>query len=287
MAADSIALDPDDTLYTPAKRTVRVDKAWESDTLMTTSESVLYDAERDLLYVSNINGQPGEKDGNGFISSVNLEGEVVEQHLFSGFLDAPKGMGINGNKLYVTDIDKLVEIDLDRKVSTNTWKIDTAKFLNDVAVGDDGTVYFSDSQTNTIYSLRDGDVSLYMHNDELNGPNGLFIDGSNMMVTSMNGSQLLKVDMNDNDNIEVITEDIGAGDGLVPVGDGSYLASSWNGEVFYIDQDGNKQSILNTQNEKINSADIEYIEEKNLLLVPTFFDNRIVAYKLSDDNSGN
>jgi outer membrane protein assembly factor BamB len=276
-----------DTAQTAERSTTRLEKVWETDTLMTTSESVLYDKERDLIYVSNINGGPAEEDGNGFISAVNLDGEVVDQYFFSGYLDAPKGMGLRGDKLYVTDIDELVEIDVNTKVSTNKWKIDTAKFLNDVAVSDDGTVYFSDSRANTIYSLEDSEVTVFLHDENLNGPNGLLVNDSIMMVATMNGSKLLKINMNDKSNLEVMTEEIGAGDGVVAVGDGSFLVSSWNGEVFFIDEQGNKQSILNTRGDEINSADIEYIQEEDLLLVPTFFDNRIVAYKLNRNNSDN
>lgn len=287
---DSTAgIDNNDTTQTAERNTARLEKKWETDTLMTTSESVLYDKERNLIYVSNINGNPTEKDGNGFISAVNLNGEVVEQYFFSGYLDAPKGMGLLGDKLYVTNIDELVEVDVNTKVSTNKWKIDTASFLNDVAVGGDSTVYFSDSGSNTIYSLKDGEISVFLHDENLKGPNGLLVDDSTMMVATMNGSQLLKVNLNDKNNLNVMTEEIGLGDGVVPVGDGSFLVSSWKGEVFFIDERGKKQSILNTQGDEINSADIEYIQEENLLLVPTFSDNRVVAYNLSrnnDDNSG-
>ncbi|MDZ7606331.1 MAG: hypothetical protein U5K79_12260 [Cyclobacteriaceae bacterium] len=62
--------------------------------------------------------------------------------------------------------------------------------------------------------------------------------------------------------------------------DGNYLVSDWNGEVFYIDNSGNKTSLLNTKAQKKNTADIWFISEEQLLLVPTFFDNRVVAYKL-------
>lgn len=282
----TVGTNDTDTTQTAAQNTARLEKKWETDTLMTTSESVIYDKERELIYVSNINGDPTEKDGNGFISALNTNGEVVEQYFFSGYLDAPKGMGIHGDKLYVTNIDELVEIDVNTKVSTNTWRIDTAKFLNDVAVGGDGTVYFSDSRANTIYSLQDGNVAVFLHDENLQGPNGLLINDSIMMVATMNGSQLLKINMNEKNNLEVMTEDIGAGDGIVAAGDGSFLVSSWNGEVFFVDENGSKQSILNTRGDEINSADIEYIEEENLLLVPTFFDNRVVAYQLNRENSG-
>ena len=259
-----------------------LEEIWVLDTLMITPESVIYDKKRDRIYVSNINGDPSEEDGNGYISSVGPDGELISAYLFSGYLDAPKGMAIVEDKLYVSDITKIVEIDLNTEVSTNTWEIDTAKFLNDVAAGPDGKIYFSDSRTNTIYTINNDKPEVYISDAKLNGPNGIFIDGNTMMVTNMGGSELLKINMDDK-NISTMSTGIGAGDGLEPVGDGRFLASSWSGQVFLIESDGTKETILDTQIEKINAADIGFIADKKVLLVPTFSDNRVVAYKLKDN----
>jgi len=79
----------------------------------------------------------------------------------------------------------------------------------------------------------------------------------------------------------VIADSIGAGDGITPTSqDGCFLVSDWNGEIFYIDNAGHKTSLLNTKDKKKNTADIYFIPEEQLLLVPTFFDNRVVAYRL-------
>ena len=259
-----------------------LEKIWESDTIYNTSESVLYDKVRDRLYVSSIVGEPADEDGNGFISATNLNGEVINVYHFSGYLDAPKGMALKGDRLYVTNIDALYEIDVKTNVSTEKVKIDTAQFLNDVAVGPEGAVYFSDSRTNTIYKLQNNEVSVFLNSDELNGPNGLYFDGNTLMVTTMNGGQVLKINM-DNKNITEFASGIGAGDGIVPVGNGSWLVSSWTGKVFLIDSQGNKKLLLNTEDDNMNAADIEYIQDENMLLVPTFNGNSVIAYRLNLD----
>src|SRR6185295_5962121 len=84
---------------------------WQTDPQLTTCESVIYDKANDVLYVSNIDGTPDAKDGNGFISAVALDGTVKSLKWVTG-MDAPKGLGIFGGKLYATDIDKIVEIDI-------------------------------------------------------------------------------------------------------------------------------------------------------------------------------
>lgn len=259
---------------------VEVEQLWATDTMMLTSESVLYNPDDNLLYVSNINGQPTEKDGNGFIATMNTQGEIINGYWFSGSLNAPKGMAISDGKLYVTDIDRLVEVDLETRVSSQIWEIDTAQFLNDIVEGPDGALYFSDTNTNTIYKYHDGEISVFLQNAQLKGPNGLYIENGQLMVATMNGGELMRINM-DNMEMTSITSEIGAGDGLVPMGDGRMIASSWNGRVFIVDQDGTKQTILDTREENMNSADIEYVPTENMLIVPTFNDNRVVAYRIS------
>src|SRR5687768_14467011 len=73
---------------------------WETEPLLTTCESVLYDDAQDVLYVSNINGVPDGKDGNGFISKVSIDGKITEANWVKG-MDAPKGLGLANGKLYV------------------------------------------------------------------------------------------------------------------------------------------------------------------------------------------
>src|SRR5690606_21160707 len=73
---------------------------WTTDTLLTTSESVIYDKKRDILYVSNIVGKPDDVDGEGFISKLDLNGKITDTVWVEGF-DSPTGMGIHGDTLYV------------------------------------------------------------------------------------------------------------------------------------------------------------------------------------------
>src|ERR1700712_245282 len=85
-------------------------KLWQTDTLLKTPESVLFDAGDKLLYVSNINGQPWEKDGNGSIGKVGLDGKIINANWVTG-LNAPKGLGRYKNLLYAADIDNVAVID--------------------------------------------------------------------------------------------------------------------------------------------------------------------------------
>lgn len=255
---------------------VSLTRKWETDTLLTTCESVLYDKGHDVLYVSDINGQPDAKDGNGFISKVNLDGTIADAHWVTG-LDAPKGMGLYNNHLYVADIDKIVEIDTETGKISNTYPVDGAQFLNDVTVGADGKVYVSDMNKGTIILLDNGKVSTWL--DNLQNPNGLLALDGKMLMALWNPKTLNVIDMQTK-QVEMKTDSLENPDGVEAVDDNSYLVSSWNGMVHYIGPDWKETVILDTRADSVSAADIEYIQEKKLLLVPGFFKNKVIAYEL-------
>lgn len=255
-------------------------KAWETDTTLRTPESVLYDDRSDVLYVANIDGKSDELDGNGFISKVSLDGKIQNLRWTSG-LNAPKGMGLYRNRLYVTDVYRLVAINTETGQAEKTWDaVDkTGAFLNDVTVAKDGTVYVSDNRKNKIYRLKDDNWEVWMEGEQLNSPNGLLAVGNDrLMVGCTKKGELQTVDVNTK-AMTKIADGMAATDGIVPEGKGNFFVSDWNGQVFHVSADGTKEQLLDTREQKINSADIEYVAKKKLLIVPTFFSNKLVAYQ--------
>ncbi len=252
---------------------------WRTDEVLNTCESVLYDKNLNQLFVSCINGSPAEKNSEGFISVVKLDGTIQSLKWVTG-LNAPKGMAILGGKLYVADIDELVVISIKKAKIVDRIPVEGATFLNDVAVSPDGKVYFTDSDTGIIWIYSGGKLQLWIK-EGLNRPNGLYIEEDRVLLTS-SGSQDLKVIDRSTGEAKVVTTDIGHGDGVEFTGkQGYYLTSSWSGEVFIISPDYNKLSLLKTSDQEINSADIGFNMEEQVVYVPTFFDNRVVAYKLT------
>ena len=270
----------DSTADTAAEKQYVLTQVWYTDTVMTTCESVLFDGQRNTLFVSCINGTPSDKNGSGFIARLNPDGTVQTREWVPG-LNAPKGMGVFGNRLYVTDIDELVVIDIDKGSIVEKIPVEGASFLNDIAVDSDGTVYFSDSDTGILWTYADGKVTPWI-TEGLDRPNGLYVEPSRVLLTS-SGSQDLKVIDKATGTFETVTTGIGAGDGLEFTGkEGYYLASSWTGEVFLIHPDYSKETLLKTSDQEINSADIGFNQAEQIVYVPTFFDNRVVAYRLEE-----
>jgi sugar lactone lactonase YvrE len=249
---------------------------WETDTVLTTCESVLYDKANDVLYVANIAGKPDSVDGVGFISKVGLDGKVTEAQWVKG-LNAPKGMGIANGKLYVADITTLVEIDPANGTVTNKYPVEGAQFLNDVTTDNSGKVYVSDSNTGAVSVLENGTVSSYLADQH--GPNGLLADGDTFLIALWADKTLNTVDASK--QVVMKADSIENPDGIEAVGDGGYLVSSWNGKITYVAPDGRTKEILNTTADGVSAADIEYIADKKLLLIPTFFKNKVVAYELN------
>jgi outer membrane protein assembly factor BamB len=251
---------------------------WKTEPVLTTVESVIYDKDRDMIYSSNINGKPDSLDGNGFISKISADGGIPTPYWIKG-MDAPKGMGIYKGKLYVADINKIHEIDIDAGKIVKTYPVEGSQFLNDVTIDDSGKVYASDSNTGNIYVLDNGAVSTWLSG--VGGPNGLLSEGNNMWVLSWKDQTMNAVDATSK-QVTMKADSLENPDGIEAVGDGTYLVSAWNGMIRLVDPASGKVTLLlDTRADSVSAADIDYIPEKRLLLVPTFFKNSVVAYELN------
>ncbi len=254
-------------------------KYWASDPYLETSESVLYNPWDNTLFVSCIYGKPTDKDGNGLIFKISIENGQTIQERFAKDLNAPKGMGLSPDTmtLYVTDIDRLVLVHARSGIILKSYPIQGAKFLNDVFVDPtDSTVYFSDTETGKIHRLKGEEISVLTR---VKAPNGITAyNDSTLLVLSFAGQEMYLIDKRSG-KVNTVPEGIPNGDGIVPDGQGGFFASDWSGQIFHLDQDLHPSLLLDTRKKEINAADIEYVPQQQLLLVPTFFKNDVTAYK--------
>jgi hypothetical protein len=258
-------------------QSVELKQVWATDAVLEVPESVYFYWEEMVLFVSNIKGTPLDHDGNGYISRLSLDGKILEQKWVTG-LDAPKGMGVWKNSLFVTDINRVVEIDIRAGKIVKEYKTE-GKFLNDISVDRNGDVYISDMETNRIYRIRDGKIEIWLESVELDNPNGVLVTGRTLWVNGRNTGTLKRVDLSTK-QIRNWTDGLGSPDGLETDEMGNFIISSWPGQIFYVFQNRKSVELLDTREQKINSADIEYVPGRMLVLVPTFFDNRVVAYQV-------
>ncbi len=259
----------------PETITFSLSEVWATDTIMKTPESVLYDPARNVLYVANMN-RDEEGDDTGFISRLNTDGSVIDLYWIDG-LNEPRGMGIFDNMLFATDMDRLIVIDIEKGELVKSVPVEGAVFLNDLSIGKDGTVYFSDSRSGKVQTYDGESVTDWI--PEINGPNGLFDEGDKILVAASGDGEVRLVDKETMD-YDVIATGIGV-DGIEYTGaDDYYIVSEWKGVIHVIGND-TIQKVLDTEAEEKNTADIGYNMKENIVYVPTFFDNRVVAYKLN------
>jgi len=246
-------------------------KIWESDSTLAIPESVLPD--KDVLYVSLIDGSPWETDGRGGVAKLSKTGKILNAGWVTG-LNAPKGMGIWRGKLYVADVSDVVVVNLsDGKVETKI-PVDGATGLNDITIDKQGTVYVSDSRLGNVHQLKNGKATLFM--SDLKGVNGLKAVGADLYALTAN--DVYKIGPNKTKSV-VCTMETG-GDGIEPVGNGDYIVSTWGGVVYYMDKNGKLQTMLDTRAQKKNTADIGYDPAQRIVYVPTFMTKSVVAYRL-------
>lgn len=253
----------------------RLEKLWETSNGLRTPESVLYDPSENILYVSNINEKPWEKDNNGFITRHKQTGEIINYDWVKE-MSAPIGMGLVQGKLYVTNVDEVVEIDVKNSKITQRFKHPKAVHLNDIAIGADGRIFISDSNGDCIFEISNGVMDIVYQSTE--GPtNGLFYETGRLLCGQEN--RLAALDLNTK-TMTTLIEDTGPIDGVEGVGDSTYLISDWSGHIHLIQKGQPKILLFDGTPLEFNAADIEFDPYEGILFIPTFYKNSVIAYKL-------
>lgn len=251
-------------------------------------ESALADIASGVIYVSNVNGAPDGKDGNGYISKVGLDGKIITEKWATG-MDGPKGLALAAGKLYAADIDQLREIDVKDGKVLNSYPAKDAKFLNDVVADSEGNVYVSDTATHVIWRLSNGKFESWLADTRLEGPNGLLVEGKNLRVTAWGvmtdgfatkvPGHLLSVDLATKAITDVYgNAPLGNLDGLVPLGGGVFLVTDWmKGSVMILTPDSKAETILELGQ---GAADVDFDPATRTLYVPHMMKSELSAYKI-------
>jgi outer membrane protein assembly factor BamB len=251
-----------------------LEKIWSSSPEFITPESALYDEGLDVVFVSNIGHERDSKVGDGFISQMNLDGEILNLKWLSG-LNAPKGMAIWNGKLYVSDMDELVVINIETASIVERYPAPNAKFLNDVSVCKNGIVFVSDMHDRRIYALQNNRFESWLQHPDLENVNGLWAEEGKLYAGN---NSVWKIDIATKEMKEQFGETKGI-DGLEKLENGNFIFSNWAGRIHVSDM-GNVVTLLDTTEESRNTADIDFVPGKNIVLVPTFLGNNVDAYKL-------
>ncbi|MBN2170579.1 MAG: hypothetical protein JW819_04560 [Candidatus Krumholzibacteriota bacterium] len=254
-----------------------------ADAGLYTPESVLHDPVADVYLVANIAGHPLQKDGNGFISRVSPAGAVLALRWIDGAADsvdlnAPKGMAIAGDSLWVADIDVLRAFHRVTGAPLAAVAVPDAVFLNDVALAADGAIVVSDSHAGGLWRLApDGAVSRFGPEKIGSFPNGLAAAGAALWVAVAKPDRLIKLDAAGK-IVATVPMPAGGLDGLVLLEDGTLLVSSWDKSAVYRLGPERRPALL--FEELASPADIGFDAKRRRVLVPLFRENGLAALPL-------
>lgn len=261
-------------------------------------ESVRYDAELDVFYIANINGNPSRKDNNGFIARVHAESlgavtMLVEGGKRGARLNAPKGMALKGDTLFVSDIDMLRMFNrrTGEPIGAVSLRERNATFLNDVAVGPDG-IYISDTGiafdekggmthpgVNRVFKVTGQTVSEVARGDSLNNPNGIAWDaaGNRFILAPFGGKSLQALAPGQSTPTDLAVGP-GSYDGVEVLANGNILVSSWADSTVQVVHGGTHMMPL-IRNVSA-PADIGVDTRRNVVAVPRFNDGKVEYYKI-------
>jgi sugar lactone lactonase YvrE len=263
-----------------------------------TPESVLHDAAQDIYLVSNINGGPTAKDNNGFISRVRPDGAVENLKFIEGghsgvTLNAPKGLAIRGETLWVADIDVIRAFDAKTGTPRDSVSLASlgAVFLNDIAITPTGALYVTDTGIrfddvgnvlhpgpDRIFRVGpDRQVTVAVRGDTLGRPNGITLDsvGKRFIVVSFGGRSVLAWKPGDK-GPSVIAKGPGGFDG-VEIAGSRILVSSWADSTVSSYETGQEVKVITGVP---SPADIGYDGKRKRVLIPVFSGNRVEIWQL-------
>lgn len=250
-------------------------------------ESALVDTADKRIVVSNIVGNPGEADGNGYLSLLSLDGKVITRHWVGG-MDAPKGMAISGGKLYAADITKIRVVDLASDKLVADIDVPGAVFLNDMTADASGKVYVTDMLADTIYRIDGDKPELFVKDPVLASPNGIFADGERLIVASWGKG--IKPDFSTAEPGSLLAVDLASGkvtplpgaqdfadlDGVVAISDTIYATAYMTGTLYRYKAGGAPQAIATF---KPGSADIG-TDGNSTIYVPLMNEGAVAALKI-------
>ncbi|HET8624077.1 MAG TPA: SMP-30/gluconolactonase/LRE family protein [Gemmatimonadales bacterium] len=264
------------------------------------AEAVRYDPELDLWYVASFgDGEPSPmgKDNNGVIGRYKADGTPDSAKFIAGGrggarLNAPKGMVIVGDTLWVADIDAVRGFNRRTGAPLATINVRGAKFLNDIAVGPDGALYLTDSGLgpdpktglghtgpDRIYRIgADRKATVALEDTSLAAPNGITWDsaGRSFVIVPFFGQQMVRWSPGDS-ALQPLASGKGQQDGVEPIGNGRLLVTSWVDSSLNVVEGGR---VTRLAGGVPSAADIGWDPKHRRAAVPLLMQGRVEIWEV-------
>lgn len=259
------------TIATAGPDPVEADIVWTAEGEFCEPETVLALPDNTLL-VSNV--CDFRKQGNGFLSLLSADGDVIDWRVLEG-LDAPLGMAMSGNRLYLIDNNHLKIFSWPAYEPLSSVELETS-VANDLAVSNEGVVYVSDTAKHKVIVLQpDGTQSVLTGEAQFTGANGMAIDGNYLYI---GGKRLWRLDLQDGSVETVGPEWLADIDGIEFEADGTIQITPVGGPLIRYRSKDDIEVIVGPG---VSSANHCYAPSLQLALIPTGFDNTVIAIKIS------
>lgn len=261
---------------------------------LSTPESALYDAVRDVWYISNIDGVPNDLDNNGYITKVSGDLAKVDTFFIAGgsvtTLNGPKGMALQGDTLWVADINAVRGFNVVSGMEVAVVNVDGAVFLNDIAASPDGSLYISDTGIrfgadgmthpgpDRIFKLAGRTISEVLRFDGAPGPNGLLFGSDGRLIIVPFTARTISAWTVGAPAADSIASGPGGFDGIAQLADGRILVTSWTDSTVHVLANGALTPFITGVPAP---ADIGVDTKRGHVAVPIFEQNRVEFWKVA------
>lgn len=264
---------------------------WKTEPVFQTPESVFYDAARDVLFVSNFRKTDPNTESE-FISLVETSGKIRTLKWITG-LSRPTGLTIDHDDLYVVERGNLVRIDIEGGKIKQRYPIPGSDFANDIVFDAAGTGYITDNGRDpktAIFRFRNEKMTPWLTSEQILKPNGLLIEGDDLIAYDNRRQALVRIDLAGggiSEIAKIISDAPAVGDGIIKLAPEVYLVTAWGGPSWIVRSDGTVAPFLDTgtltedPEKPVGNADIGFVPDRQIVVIPAFSDNRLWAYKLS------
>lgn len=247
------------------------DVAWIAEGNFCEPETVLAMPDGSLL-VSNV--CDFRQPGTGFLTRQGHDGEVVAWRAVDA-LDAPLGMALHGDELLVVDANRIRRFALPELAPGAVLPLETA-VANDIAVDPNGTIYVTDTGRGEVIVIdADSGPEPLLGAGRFPGANGIAATADTLLV---GGEALWQVTLATGAIERLGPAWLGDIDGIELEADGTIQVTPVGGPLIRL-RDGAVIDVIGGPG--VSSANHGYAAAFGLALIPTGFDNTVIAVRLS------
>lgn len=227
----------------------------------------------DAMFVSNVVTEPDAMDSVGYVCRTSLYGEIVDTLRIDG-LNSPKGMVEHGGYLYIADINRIAKYDVEADTLVAMIPVPGAKYLFDMEKDRAGRLYVSDSYGERVYRI-DGDSAVLFACDTLCANiSGLCYYNNNLYAGAKN--RILRIDSLG--RVKTVFNTAYSVCGIRSDDEGNFITTDFVGNVYAVGR--RKAQLLVGRRQGVQAADVGYLPEQRILVVPTYGDNSVELYEM-------